>query len=52
MKIKIDKNETTVEDDGSFVSKLIAGCRGKVTVKTPFGSREITNIKKVKRDKV
>lgn len=48
MKIKVDKDTATIDDDDSFVSKLIAGCKGTVRIKTPFGVREINKIKKVK----
>ena len=49
MQLKVDKDELTIEDDGSFLSKLIAGCKGIIRIKTPFGVREIKKIKKVKR---
>ena len=48
MKLTIKKDEATIKDDGSLVSKLIAGCKGKVTIKTPFGVREIKKVKKEK----
>lgn len=51
MKVNINKDTATVEDDGSFVSKLITGCKGKLTIKTPFGIREINKVKKIKREK-
>ena len=49
VKIHIDKDTATVEDDGSLVSALIAGCRGKVIVKHPLlkgGRQEFKNVKK------
>ena len=46
MKIKVEKDELTIEDDNSSLSKLIAGCKGTVRIKTPFGVREINKIKK------
>lgn len=45
MKLKIEKDIATIEDDGSLVSKLIAGCKGKIKINTPFGKREIKNVK-------
>ena len=45
MKLTIKKNEATIEGDDSLVSKLVAGCKGKITIKTPFGEREIKNVK-------
>jgi len=45
MRLKVNNDELTIEDDGSFVSKLIAGCKGKIKIKTPFGVREIKKVK-------
>lgn len=46
VKLNISKSIGTVEaDESSFLSKLIAGCKGKVTINTPFGKREIQKIK-------
>ena len=47
--IKVEKDTITVKGDkDDLLSKLIAGCKGKVTIKTPFGTREIKHIKKEK----
>ena len=47
--IKVERDTITVKgDNNDLVSKLIAGCKGKVTIKTPFGIREIKHIKKEK----
>ena len=47
--MKIENNTAIIEDgDNNFVSKLIAGCEGKITIKSPFikgGKREITQVK-------
>ena len=48
MNLKVKKDELTITDDGSFISKLIAGCKGKIRIKTPFGVRVIKKIKKVR----
>ena len=48
-KLHINKDTGTIEDDGSFASALIKGCRGKVIIKSPLfkgGKREITKIEK------
>jgi hypothetical protein len=44
--IKIEKNKLTVDGD-SLVGKLLAGCKGKIIVKSPYikgGKREITSV--------
>jgi len=47
LKLKVDKDEVTIEEgEDSFLGKLIAGTRGKIKVKTPFGEREIKKVKK------
>ena len=52
--IKVLKDEITISGDDSFVGKLIAGAKGNVKIKTPFGERTINKIKdskgKVLRD--
>ena len=48
--MKVEKDELTIDDDDSFLSKLIAGCKGKIKIKTPFGVREIKKIKKRKNE--
>jgi len=48
MQLKVKKDELTVVDDGSLVSKLIVGCKGNITIKTPLGVREIKRVKKVR----
>ena len=45
--IKVEKDTITVKGDSNdLIGKLIAGCKGKVRIKTPFGVREIKHIKK------
>ena len=43
--IKVLKDEMTMSGDDSFMSKLIAGAKGNVKIKTPFGERTINKIK-------
>ena len=48
-KLTLDKDTATVDDDGSFMSALIAGCKGKLIIKNPLmkgGKREFKNVKK------
>jgi len=48
-KIHIDKNKATVDNDNSLVSALIAGCKGKLIIKSPLlkgGRQEFKNVKK------
>ena len=50
-KLHIEKNKATVENDGSLASALIAGCKGKLIIKSPLlkgGKIEFQNIKKEK----
>lgn len=39
-KVTINKDTITVEGD-SLLSKALAGCKGKIKLKTPFGEREL-----------
>ena len=50
MKLKVKKDKLTIEDDNSSLSKLFAGCKGKIRIRTPFGVREINKVKKVKKE--
>ncbi len=49
VKLKFKKNEVKIEEGGnSFVGKLMAGCKGKIKINTPFGKREVKLVKKFK----
>lgn len=51
-KLKIKKKEVIIEEgEDSFVGKLMAGCTGKIKIKTPFGKREVRLVKKFKKGK-
>lgn len=51
-KLKVEKNELFIEEgDDSLVAKLIAGCKGKINIKTPLIKRTITKVTKVKKIK-
>ncbi|MDY6957617.1 MAG: hypothetical protein SVK08_00535 [Halobacteriota archaeon] len=51
-KLRVSRNEITIEDgEDSFIGKLIAGAKGKVRIKTPFGDREITKVYKASERK-
>jgi len=50
MKLKIEKDELTLEDD-SFLNQLIDGCQGDIIIKTPFAKGGKLKIKKVKDSK-
>jgi len=48
-KLNIKDNEVKIEEGGdSFLSKLMAGCKGKIKINTPFGKREVKVVKKFK----
>ena len=49
MRIKVNKDTAEIEDDGSLISKLLAGTRGKIKIKTPLGEREIKTVKNKKK---
>ncbi len=55
LNLKVLKDEITISGDDSFLGKLIAGTKGNVKVKTPFGERTINKVKdskgKVLKDK-
>ena len=51
MKIKVLKTTVRVEDDGSFLSKLMLGCKGNIRIKTPLGDREIKKVTKMKENR-
>lgn len=42
-KVRVEKDEVTVE--GSLLGKLMAGTKGKIKIKTPFGERVIYKVK-------
>ena len=48
MKIKLSKDEATVEDDNSLITAMFMGCKKKIKIKTPYGTREIKKVKKEK----
>lgn len=49
LKLKVIEDEVTIEEgEDSLLGKLIAGCQGKVKIKTPFGEREIHRVKNAK----
>ena len=53
MRIKLDKDTITVdENDNSLAAQIIAGCEGKLIIKTPYGKREIKQIKDSKGKKI
>lgn len=41
--VKVSKDEVTVDD--SLLGKLMAGTKGRIKIKTPFGVREIHKVK-------
>lgn len=46
LKLKVVKDELTIEEgDDSLLGKLLAGTKGKIKIKTPFGEREIKKVK-------
>ena len=48
-KLKIKKNEVIIEEGGdSLAGKLLAGCKGKIKIDTPFGKRVVKLVKKFK----
>jgi len=48
-KLNIKDNEVKIEEGGdSFLSKLMAGTKGKIRINTPFGKREVKLVKKFK----
>ncbi len=52
-KLNIKGNEVKVEEgDDSFIGKLMAGCKGKIKINTPFGKREVKLVKRFKKEKV
>ncbi len=49
IKLNIKGKEVKVEEGGdSFIGKLMAGCKGKIRINTPFGKREVKLVKKFK----
>jgi hypothetical protein len=49
MKLKIENDTAIIEEgENDLIAKMIAGCTGKVTIKSPYvkgGRREITQLK-------
>ena len=46
-KVKISKDELTIEEgEDTLVGKLIAGTKGDVIFKSPFGRKTIKNVRK------
>ena len=54
VKLGVNKDKLTIEEGAdTFIGKLITGAKGKITIKTPFGSREVSLAKAAeKRDPV
>ena len=51
-KLNIKDNEVKIEEgEDSLVGKLMAGCKGKIKINTPFGKREVKVVKKFKKEK-
>ena len=49
VKLNIKGKEVKIEEGGdSIVGKLMAGCKGKIKINTPFGKREVKLVKKFK----
>jgi len=48
LKLNIQGNEAVIEGEDSVVAKFIAGTKGKITIKTPFGTREVKIVKEHK----
>jgi hypothetical protein len=47
-KLTISKNTAIVDEDDDFLGKLMAGCEGNITIKSPFikgGKLEIKEVK-------
>ena len=52
-KLNIKDNEVKIEEgEDSIIGKLMAGCKGKIKINTPFGKREVKIVKKFKSEKV
>ena len=48
-KLNIKDNEVKIEEgEDSIIGKLMAGCKGKIKINTPFGKREVKVVKKFK----
>ena len=41
--VRVEKDEVTVDD--SLLGKLMAGTKGRIKIKSPFGVREIHKVK-------
>ena len=53
LRLKVNKDEVTIlEGENSTLGKLIAGAKGNVTIKTPFGIRVIKSFKNSKGEKL
>ena len=49
--LNIKGGEVVLSGEESAVSKLIAGTKGKITLNTPFGKRELKMVKELTKDK-
>lgn len=50
-KLNIKDNEVKIEEgEDSLIGKLMAGCKGKIKINTPFGKREVKLVKKFKAE--
>lgn len=48
MNVEIKGNTATIDGEDTFLGKLMAGCEGKIIIKSPYikgGQREITAVK-------
>jgi hypothetical protein len=48
MKLEIKGDTAIIDENDSFLGKLIAGCEGKVVIRSPYikgGQREIKSVK-------
>lgn len=55
VKVMVKGDTITVDDNDSFLGKLIAGTEGKITVRSPHikgGKREIKSVKNLKGESI
>ncbi len=49
VKLKFKKNKVIItEGADTTIGKLMAGCKGKININTPFGKRKVKVVKKFK----
>ena len=49
LRLKVSQDEVTIEEgENTFLGKLMEGTKGKLTIRTPFGKREIHKVKDTK----